>query len=392
MHGLQEKQDIKSVLLIEDNYDLAMELALYLKDAGLTTISTPSLEDAFDILHGPELPDAAVLDVNLNGTLVFPIADELTKLGIPFLFATGYSSDVIPPRFADRVFIEKPLDTRKILDAISSCFVAAGKPHRQSNLILSALNELELAQITPSLETVELSQGQVLENQNDQITSVYFVENGVLSLIAVAPDGTNVEAGLIGREGLTGLGLLDGDWQTPFKLVVQSSGSAKLIAVDEFLRLMPHAPRLRSYASSFTRSLAIQTAYTALANAQYKIEERLARWLVMLSDRLNSQVLDITHIYLSIMLGVRRSGVTNALHVLEGDKLIRSVRGKVVVVNRDGLIAKAQGSYGIPEREYARLMGFDLRGSLSVPSSPGASLPQYKANPDRLNTERSVLG
>ena len=107
-------------------------------------------------------------------------------------------------------------------------------------------------------------------------------------------------------------------------------------------------------------------SYTALASSLYTIEQRLARLLLMLNDRSGSQVVHLTHEQISSMLGVRRSGVSGALPVLEGEKLIRSVRGKVIVVDRPGLILKAKGSYGVPEAEYERLMGFPLRGTENI--------------------------
>ena len=97
----------------------------------------------------------------------------------------------------------------------------------------------------------------------------------------------------------------------------------------------------------------------------------------MLNDRVDSQVLHLTHEYMSAMLGVRRSGVTGALHVLEGERLIRSVRGKVIVVDRDGLILKAHGSYGIPEAEYERLMGFPIRGADTTAKNTAYVAPAF---------------
>ncbi|KPH05847.1 response regulator (plasmid) [Rhizobium acidisoli] len=352
-------------LVVEDDYVLASELALKLSEAGMKVIGpAPSIEQALKYIEDFSQIDVAILDINIRGTMVFPVADELSKRRIPFFFATGYSRDVVPPRFADRIFVEKPLDKSAILHAISDCHEPAERPSRnQENRILSALSSREFDVIQPHLKPVRLVQGEILEQQFGEIAAVSFIESGIVSLIALSLDGSQVEAGLIGREGVTGTGLLEGDWRTPYNLMVQIEGTAQRIDVDSFLRLTHKAPRLRSLSSSFARSLGIQVGYTALANGRYSIEQRLARWLLMLNDRVDSQVLNLTHQYMSFMLGVRRSGVTGALHILEGEKLIRSVRGKVIIVDREGLILKAHGSYGIPEAEYERLMGFSLRGA-----------------------------
>ncbi|OWV82207.1 transcriptional regulator [Rhizobium sp. R634] len=362
MNRAFDKPAERVVLVVEDDYVLASDLASKLSEIGVKVAGpAPNVDQALRYIDEFPRIDVAILDINLAGTMVFPVADELSRRKIPFFFATGYSRDVVPPRFADRIFVEKPLDDGAIFNALSDCRRsierAAGS---QKNMILSRLSRRESEIIRPHLKPVRLVQGEILEQQFSDITTVSFIESGVVSLVASSLDGRQVEAGLIGREGVTGAGLLEGDWRTPYNLMVQIEGSAKQIDVDSFLRLTHRAPQLRSLAHSFSRALGIQISYTALANGRYSIEQRLARWFVMLNDRTDSQVLNLTHEYMSFMLGVRRSGVTGALHVLEGERLIRSVRGKVIIIDRAGLISKAHGSYGIPEAEYERLMGFSL--------------------------------
>jgi hypothetical protein len=99
----------------------------------------------------------------------------------------------------------------------------------------------------------------------------------------------------------------------------------------------------------------IQTAHTALANGRANLLERLSRWILMAHDRVEGNVLTITHVFLGLMLGVRRAGVTLALHELEGRRLIKAVRGQITVLDRAGIEAMTNGFYGQPEREYARL-------------------------------------
>jgi CRP-like cAMP-binding protein len=120
---------------------------------------------------------------------------------------------------------------------------------------------------------------------------------------------------------------------------------------------MAKSTTLRDILLRYVHSMTIQIAHTAVANSQVKIEARLARWLLMAHDRVDGQQVELTHEFLALMLGVRRSGVTEALQVLEGRKLIHTARGKVTIRNRKGLERAANGSYGVPEAEYARLMG-----------------------------------
>ncbi|MBB2752892.1 UNVERIFIED_ORG: CRP-like cAMP-binding protein [Rhizobium aethiopicum] len=381
MNAAFEKPAQKVALVVEDDYVLASDLTSKLTDVGINIIGpAPNVEQALKYIEDFSQIDVAVLDINLGGTMVFPVADELSRRNIPFFFATGYSREVVPPRFADRIFIEKPLEWGAIYGALSVCRGPAEKSSGDhKNLILSALSARENDVVQPYLKPVRLVQGEVLEQQFGEITAVSFIETGIVSLLAFSLDGSQVEAGLIGREGVTGTGLLEGDWRTPYDMMVQIEGSAQRIDIDDFLRLTHKAPRLRSLLSSFSRSLGIQIGYTALANGRYSIEQRLARWLLMLNDRADNQVLHLTHEYMSFMLGVRRSGVTGALHVLEGEKLIKSVRGKVTVLDRDGLILKAHGSYGIPEAEYERLMGFSLSGTASVAMDPANRVSAFAA-------------
>jgi hypothetical protein len=107
----------------------------------------------------------------------------------------------------------------------------------------------------------------------------------------------------------------------------------------------------------YVHAFHIQATYTALINARCKIEERLARWLLMCDDRVVGSRLVITHEYLSVMLGVRRPGVTVALQVIEGRGLVQSRRGEVIIRDREGLIQLADGGYGESEAEYRRLVG-----------------------------------
>jgi CRP-like cAMP-binding protein len=137
---------------------------------------------------------------------------------------------------------------------------------------------------------------------------------------------------------------------------VQTSGEALRIASTDLWELVETRPNLHVHLLRFVQAFTVQVAQTALSNGSYTLEERLARWLLMCHDRVDGDVLTTTHEFLSIMLGVRRPGVTEALHILEGARAIRAERGLVTVLNRAKLEEVAGESYGVSEAEYERLL------------------------------------
>lgn len=184
----------------------------------------------------------------------------------------------------------------------------------------------------------------------------YFIEAGVVSVIADLEGKMAVELGIIGSEGMVGLNIVYGDAQDPYHTVMQVEGSAIRIEAERLRRLLDENEQARRVLLRFARAFSIQVASTALANGRSRLDERLARWLLMVSDRVGS-TFAITHEFISVMLGVRRSGVTLAVQILEGKGFIRATRGSISIVDRNGLKAAANGAYGFAELHYARLLG-----------------------------------
>jgi CRP-like cAMP-binding protein len=145
---------------------------------------------------------------------------------------------------------------------------------------------------------------------------------------------------------------------------MQSEGSAYRFNFETVSRAIDERAPLRRLMLRYARSFTIQVAATALANGRSKLDERLCRWLLMVSDRVGPRF-PITHEFIALMLAVRRSGVTLALQILEGEGLIRAGRGIITIIDRDGLIEGSNGAYGFAEREYERLMG--VSGRLVIP-------------------------
>lgn len=232
-----------------------------------------------------------------------------------------------------------------------------------SNLLLRALSEADLALLEPHLERTRLKLKDPLYEKNRPIERVYFLEDGVGSIVAEREDGEQVEIGLYGRDGMSGAAVVLGAEQSPHNSMVQvGSPAALVIASERLLEACGKSASLQRVLLRYAQALSIQAALTAAANAQYALPERLARWLLMCHDRVDSDQLELTHEFLSMMLAVRRSGVTVTLHTLEGTGAIRSSRGLVTITNRARLEEIAGDSYGEAEAEYRRLIGPFGRG------------------------------
>lgn len=229
-----------------------------------------------------------------------------------------------------------------------------------SNQLLLALSPHDWERTARHLTRVPITLRQPLENPHRPIEFLYFLESGLASMVAQLPNGRRNEVGLFGLEGVTGSSLIFGDMQSPFACFAQMEGEALRMPADALAAAISDSPSLIILMTRFARALAIQTAYTALSNGQSHIDQRLARWLLMVHDRVVGDGFAITHEYLSIMLGVRRTGITNAMHLLEGKHLIVSTRNRVVIRDRSGLIALSSGAYGPAEKEYTRLTGLGL--------------------------------
>ena len=225
------------------------------------------------------------------------------------------------------------------------------------NRLLASLPSNDFKIIAPYLEDIELDRDHVLILPNIPIEQVYFVEKGMVSVVAEKADGRSIEVGVYGRDGFSGMPLLLGSDRTPHHHYMQIGGCGFRMEVADFESLVADSPTLRLILLRFVHVFMTQTAQSALVNGSSIIEERLARWILMCRDRLDSNEFPITHDFLSMMLGVRRSSVTDAIHLLEGANLIKAPRGNILIVDRDRLERAAGASYGVPEAEYRRLIG-----------------------------------
>src|SRR5262245_57312656 len=154
---------------------------------------------------------------------------------------------------------------------------------------------------------------------------------------------------------MTGLPVVHGADRSPYDTFIQVEGEGQCISAQNLRQLMDQSITMLRCFLRYAHVFATQTSYTALANARGNIEERLARWLLMTRDRVDRDEMLLTHEFIALMLGVRRAGVTAALQAFEGRGLIETARGRVTVKDRGGLEGSANGLYGPPESELARM-------------------------------------
>jgi CRP-like cAMP-binding protein len=226
----------------------------------------------------------------------------------------------------------------------------------QRNLLLAALSASDLKLLLPHLKSIILAVRHEIETPNAPIANVFFIEHGIASVVAVS-SGQRIEVGLIGREGMTGTAIVLGNHRSPHETYIQVAGKGQRISAARLRTAMEASGAMRALFLKYVQAFTTQTAHTAIANGRAHIDERLSRWLLMAHDRIGGRDLALTHEFLALMLGVRRAGVTDALTLLEGENIIRAVRGKITVLDRRRLQARARDSYGVPEAEYRRLIG-----------------------------------
>jgi CRP-like cAMP-binding protein len=224
------------------------------------------------------------------------------------------------------------------------------------NRLLKAMPAQAFGLLQPHMEAVDLVLKQDLVEAGLPNTFVYFIENGLASVVAESSDGESVEIGHVGREGMAGYHVMLMTPTSSHRTFMQSSGSAIRVPVEALMGAMELHRSTRDLLLRYVHCCEVQLGHSALANGRYSMHERLARWLLMCHDRLDGDDLPLTHEFLSLMLGVRRSGVTEQLHILEGVHAVKATRGNIRILDRGKLEDVAGGCYGAPEAEYRRLI------------------------------------
>jgi CRP-like cAMP-binding protein len=209
----------------------------------------------------------------------------------------------------------------------------------------------------PYLHRVEMSFRSTLVLPDVPIHNVYFPESGWASLLVPLEDGDAAEVGLIGREGMIGLPLLFGVDRSITEALVQGAGTALAMEAGAFRRVLAENSALRDLLMRYAFALNTQLTMTAACNGRHLLEERLARWLLMSHDRVDGDEFPMTHEFLSMMLGVRRAGVTVAAGSLQKAGLIRYEQGRIQVMDRPGLENAACECHRVVTHEFRRVLG-----------------------------------
>ena len=220
-----------------------------------------------------------------------------------------------------------------------------------TNHILAGLSAKEFDVLAPHLEAVDLPLRKMLERRQRKITNVYFPESGFASVVANGSSGQAIEVGLIGREGMTGLAVVLGADRAPrHETFMQCAGSGWCLTVAQLRAAIDQSVTLHRVMLRYAHEFQTQTTETALANGRSKIEERLARWLLMADDRVDGDELSLTQEFLSLMLGTQRPGVTVAVKTLVRAGFISTKRSRITIIDRDALEKHANGTYSGPPR------------------------------------------
>ncbi|AHF86327.1 Crp/Fnr family transcriptional regulator [Rhizobium leguminosarum bv. trifolii WSM1689] len=222
------------------------------------------------------------------------------------------------------------------------------RPFESKNLFLLHLTTPQIVVFERILEPLALPRDFELASIGLPVSHYYFLESGIASMVATSPEGKKAEIGLVGRDGISPPVLTMEAEKFSFDVMMQVGGAGRRVEARALAAFLSDQPAVRQLLARFLHGFFAQVANTALSNAVHKIDVRLAKWILMCHDRMDGEEIALTHEYMATMLGVRRSSVTEALHILEGEHFIYSHRGLVIVRNRTSLEAFAADAYDAP--------------------------------------------
>src|SRR5712671_7788611 len=223
------------------------------------------------------------------------------------------------------------------------------------NRILASLQRAEIMRLVPHLSPLDLPSGKTLLDPGQEITYAYVLETGLASVVVAMADGSMVETGITGNDGLVGFPVLLGTKTIPTRTFMQIPGSGFKIKAQHLINEFERSGALQKKINRYFQAHLVQTGQTAACNRLHDIAERLARWLLMCHDRMESDNFFITHEFLGHMLGTPRSTVTLAAGILQEAGLVDYSRGKINVCDRQGLEKAACECYATIRKEFDRL-------------------------------------
>jgi CRP-like cAMP-binding protein len=224
------------------------------------------------------------------------------------------------------------------------------------NQILAKLPSEELDRLSPHLREVELPFSKVLSDVDEKIEVAYFVTNGVVSMVNEPDDGNVVEFATVGKEGMVGFPVILATPSMPSRVIVQVAGSALRIQRSDLLGCLREMPILERLLMRYVMAVLNQIAQSTSCNRVHEVQARCARWLLQTHDRVTGDNFNMTHEFLGQMLGVQRPAVTIAARMLQQAGLIRYARGKIEIIDRDGLEAASCSCYRVIADQYRQLL------------------------------------
>jgi CRP-like cAMP-binding protein len=226
----------------------------------------------------------------------------------------------------------------------------------KDNRILAALQSEEMERLLSHMEQVELRLGEVISLPNEPIKYVYFPHRGTISITSLLEDGSQVEVGVVGNEGMYGMPVALGTDTSPHQAIVQITGGATRMSADVLREEVGRCGRLHNLLLRYGQALFVMVAQNAACNRRHPLDGRLCRWLLTGQDRIKSDELKLTHEFLSVMLGVRRAGISESASKLQSQGLISYKRGRVHILDRQGLEAISCECYEVVKKEFDRLL------------------------------------
>ena len=332
-----------SILVVEDNLLMADMVAGLVQRAGFD-VAGPcgQVAEALQLVAKGGLA-GAVVDLNLHGDLSLPICWALSRRRIPYAFLTAYADPwIVPPGLRGARWLAKPVDPAALTEALQG-FARQGDRRADSscdsgNIVLDELAQEHWEAIKPNLRQITLTAGDVVEEAGKPVSHLYFPISATIAIFTGGSSGARIETGIVGAEGVTGTGTAVGVSHSAGDAIVRTTGAAWRAKADDIALDRPEWRALRECITRFALSFQAQSAETALFTGKADIEHRLARWLLALSVRQGSSVIEVTHEAIAEALAVRRAGITTALHQLKSRHLIDCRRRSIELLDQAGLL------------------------------------------------------
>jgi len=232
---------------------------------------------------------------------------------------------------------------------------SGGDINPRANRLLRGLPDAELDRIRPALEPVHLPRPTELEAADEEVRFVYFPTSGVASIVAIDASGESVDTAMIGREGMTGLAVFLGTGQSPVRTIVQVQMSGLRMESDVLREEVARGGRLVALLQRHAQVVMITMAQLILCNRIHRLDQRAARWLLQVDDRVDEAPFEGTQEFLAQMIGVQRPALSVAMRQFKDAGLVRYARGQITIADRDGLLAKSCGCTNVIAAEARRL-------------------------------------